>query len=343
MVAEDRYSARDALELIDVEYDILEPVVNARKALDPEAPVIRDDLKGKTNNHCFDWETGDDEATEAVFGIGRGRGDPGDRLPPRPPGPHGDLRLCGRLRPGRREAHAVDDVPGAPRPPDGLRPGVGAAGAQDPGDLTGYRRRVRQQGPHLPRLCLRHRRLLGAQQAGQVDGGPLGEPDQHRLRPGLHHAGRDRRHQGRQDPGHPQPRPGRPRRLQRHGGPGQVPGRLLRGLHRELRPPGRLLQDDRRLYQQGPRRRGLRLLVPDHRGGVLRRASRRLPRRRAQDGPGRTAVGQLHQARAVPLHDQDRLGVRLGQLPSRHASFHGDGRLRRTTPGAGRKTGSGAS
>jgi carbon-monoxide dehydrogenase large subunit len=67
VVAEDRYSARDALELIDVEYDVLEPVVNARKALDPAAPVIRDDLKGKTNNHCFDWETGDEAATKAVF------------------------------------------------------------------------------------------------------------------------------------------------------------------------------------------------------------------------------------------------------------------------------------
>ena len=67
VVAEDRYSARDALELIDVEYDILEPVVNARKALDPTAPVIRDDLQGKTNNHCFDWETGDEAATKAVF------------------------------------------------------------------------------------------------------------------------------------------------------------------------------------------------------------------------------------------------------------------------------------
>jgi len=67
VVAEDRYSARDALELIDVEYDILEPVVNARKALDPDAPVIRDDLEGKTDNHCFDWETGDEAATKAVF------------------------------------------------------------------------------------------------------------------------------------------------------------------------------------------------------------------------------------------------------------------------------------
>ena len=35
VVAEDRYSARDALELIDVEYDPLDPVIDARKALDP--------------------------------------------------------------------------------------------------------------------------------------------------------------------------------------------------------------------------------------------------------------------------------------------------------------------
>jgi carbon-monoxide dehydrogenase large subunit len=67
VVAEDRYAARDALELIEVEYDILQPVVDARHALDPSAPVIRDDLEGKTNNHCFDWETGDEAATEAVF------------------------------------------------------------------------------------------------------------------------------------------------------------------------------------------------------------------------------------------------------------------------------------
>jgi carbon-monoxide dehydrogenase large subunit len=67
VVAEDRYAARDALELIEVEYDVLEPVVNARKALDPSAPVIRDDLEGKQDNHCFDWEAGDAAATEAVF------------------------------------------------------------------------------------------------------------------------------------------------------------------------------------------------------------------------------------------------------------------------------------
>ncbi|MEP7177580.1 MAG: carbon monoxide dehydrogenase, partial [Pseudonocardiales bacterium] len=67
VVAEDRYSARDALELIDVEYDILAPVIDVRKALAPEAPVIRDDLDGKTDNHCFDWQTGNEAATNAVF------------------------------------------------------------------------------------------------------------------------------------------------------------------------------------------------------------------------------------------------------------------------------------
>ncbi|MGN9906744.1 aerobic carbon-monoxide dehydrogenase large subunit [Phytohabitans sp. LJ34] len=67
VVAEDKYSARDALELIDVEYEPLPAVVDARRALDPDAPVIRDDKEGQTNNHIFDWGAGDEAATDAVF------------------------------------------------------------------------------------------------------------------------------------------------------------------------------------------------------------------------------------------------------------------------------------
>jgi carbon-monoxide dehydrogenase large subunit len=67
VVAEDHYSARDALELIEVEYEPLPPVVDVRTALAPDAPVIRDDLEGKADNHVFDWETGDKAATDAVF------------------------------------------------------------------------------------------------------------------------------------------------------------------------------------------------------------------------------------------------------------------------------------
>ena len=67
VVAQDRYSARDALELIEVDYERLDPVIDVRTALDSDAPVIRDDLEGKTDNHIFDWEAGDEAATEAVF------------------------------------------------------------------------------------------------------------------------------------------------------------------------------------------------------------------------------------------------------------------------------------
>jgi carbon-monoxide dehydrogenase large subunit len=67
VVAEDLYAARDALELIEVEYEPLDPVIDARTALDPGAPVIRDDLEGRADNHIFDWEAGDRARTEAIF------------------------------------------------------------------------------------------------------------------------------------------------------------------------------------------------------------------------------------------------------------------------------------
>ncbi|MGE0819557.1 MAG: aerobic carbon-monoxide dehydrogenase large subunit [Candidatus Nanopelagicales bacterium] len=67
VVAESKYIARDALELIDVDYEPLPAVVDAKKALDPDAPVIRDDKEGKTDNHIYDWEAGNKEATEAAF------------------------------------------------------------------------------------------------------------------------------------------------------------------------------------------------------------------------------------------------------------------------------------
>ncbi|HEY3634838.1 MAG TPA: aerobic carbon-monoxide dehydrogenase large subunit, partial [Caldimonas sp.] len=67
VVARDRYSARDAIELITVEYEPLPPVIDARTALDPDAAVIRDDLPGKADNRIFDWSAGDQAATESVF------------------------------------------------------------------------------------------------------------------------------------------------------------------------------------------------------------------------------------------------------------------------------------
>ena len=65
VVADDRYAARDALELIDVEYEPLPAVMDARRALDPDTPVVRDDLG--TSNHIFDWETGDAARADEIF------------------------------------------------------------------------------------------------------------------------------------------------------------------------------------------------------------------------------------------------------------------------------------
>src|SRR5215510_4682092 len=67
VVAEDRYAARDALELIEVDYEPLPVVADGRRALDPDAPVIRDDKEGKTDNHIFDWQAGDKDRTDEVF------------------------------------------------------------------------------------------------------------------------------------------------------------------------------------------------------------------------------------------------------------------------------------
>lgn len=67
VIADDHYSARDALELIDVVYGPLEPVVNPRRALDPDAPLIRDDQPDRLDNHVFCWEAGDRAATDRAF------------------------------------------------------------------------------------------------------------------------------------------------------------------------------------------------------------------------------------------------------------------------------------
>jgi aerobic carbon-monoxide dehydrogenase large subunit len=70
VVADDRYAARDALELIDVEYEPLPAVMDARRALDPGAPAVRDDLapgSQHNSNHIFDWESGDAARTDEIF------------------------------------------------------------------------------------------------------------------------------------------------------------------------------------------------------------------------------------------------------------------------------------
>jgi aerobic carbon-monoxide dehydrogenase large subunit len=67
VIAEDPYVAHDALELIDVDYDPLPAVISPQAALDPTAPLIRDDKEGQSDNTVYHWEAGDADATERAF------------------------------------------------------------------------------------------------------------------------------------------------------------------------------------------------------------------------------------------------------------------------------------
>ncbi len=64
VVAEDRYTAEDALALIEVDYEPLGVVVDAKKATEKGAPQIHDNAP---NNICMEWECGDKAATEAAL------------------------------------------------------------------------------------------------------------------------------------------------------------------------------------------------------------------------------------------------------------------------------------
>ena len=67
VVAESKYIAEDAAQLIVVEYEPLQAIITPQQSLQPGAPLIRDDKEGQTDNHIYTWECGDKEATDAAF------------------------------------------------------------------------------------------------------------------------------------------------------------------------------------------------------------------------------------------------------------------------------------
>ena len=64
VVAETYEQARDAAELVVVDYEPLAAVVDVRDAQAPGAPVIHDIA---TNNQCYKWAIGDKAAVDATF------------------------------------------------------------------------------------------------------------------------------------------------------------------------------------------------------------------------------------------------------------------------------------
>lgn len=64
VVGEDRYTAHEGADLVDVEYDRLEAVVDGPAALEEGAPTLHEDAP---NNRGFVWEVGDETATRDAF------------------------------------------------------------------------------------------------------------------------------------------------------------------------------------------------------------------------------------------------------------------------------------
>ena len=76
VIATDRYAAADGVELVEVDYEALPVLIDPKKAMDADAPILREDLEGKTegahgarrhHNHIFTWDIGDAEATQKAL------------------------------------------------------------------------------------------------------------------------------------------------------------------------------------------------------------------------------------------------------------------------------------
>ena len=122
-----------------------------------------------------------------------------------------------------------------------------------------------------------------------------------------------------------------------HRAADEVPGRVLPHRLRLLRPRGVARQGQGGLHEQGAGRRRVPLLVPHHRGRLPRRAHGRRAGAGDEGRPDRPADAQLHRARPVPVRDDHRLDVRLGQLRQDDEGRDGHRRLRRPAPRAGRE------
>src|SRR5438105_6280190 len=64
VIAESPYLARDAADLVEVDYEPLPVVTDAVRAVRPDAPKLHDEAP---DNVCFRWTLGDKDKTDAAF------------------------------------------------------------------------------------------------------------------------------------------------------------------------------------------------------------------------------------------------------------------------------------
>ncbi len=195
VIAETLAQARDAAEMVAVDYEVLPAVVDMASARKAGAAAVHDEAP---NNQFYDWELGDKAGTEAAFAKAKHVTKldiVNNRLIPNAMEPRAAI---GDYDSGNRHSHALHDQPepacGAARP---FRLHRHRARAQAARDRAGRRRRLRLEDLHLRRGD--GLRLGGAQgrPSGEVDGDRTGGLPVRRARPRPCHpcrngAGRER-------------------------------------------------------------------------------------------------------------------------------------------------------
>ncbi len=200
VVAEDPYIAADAAELVEVDYEELPVLVDPHKALDPDAPILREDREDKSN-HIFHWEVGDRAATDKVFEDAEVKAKVHAVFQRCHPAP---LETCGcvadhNAATGRLTIYLTSQAPA--RASHALRDCRRHPGKQYPRHFARYRWRFRQQGSDLSGICLRRCRIAYPWTASEMDRDTFGESPVHWIRTRLPHDGGARRNPGWQDPG----------------------------------------------------------------------------------------------------------------------------------------------
>ncbi len=202
IVAENRYIADDAVQLVEVEYEALPVLVDPFKSMDDDAPVLREDLAGKTSgahgqrkhhNHIFEWTVGDKQATDEAFNkaeVTIKELIPYHRTHPCPLETCQCLASFDKIK-GELTLYGTFQAPHVIRTVASLLSKIPEHKISR--HRAGYRRRFRQQGRRLFGLYLRDRCVDRYRRAGEMGGRSHREPLDHLVRTRLSHDDRNRR------------------------------------------------------------------------------------------------------------------------------------------------------
>ena len=117
VIATDPYIARDALPLIEVDYEELQPITGPQQSLAEGAVLIRDEKEGQVDNVAYTWESGDQGCHRRRLRQSRQGGGDQHPLSALAPVSPGDVRNAGGCQPVERSGDPLHDLAGSPRPP----------------------------------------------------------------------------------------------------------------------------------------------------------------------------------------------------------------------------------